>query len=136
MSDESSHSAGTGVRDDGYDDLLDAVEDGSGYYLECANGHGSVPPRRVCPDCGTDDLTETPLPESGEIETYTVTHVATPSFSEDTPYVTAIARFGAVRVTGQIRNIDPDNVEEGLPVELTTARSEAGTERFLGFRPR
>lgn len=127
---------GTGARDEGYDDLLDAVEEGEGYYLECANGHGSVPPRRVCPDCGDDDLTETPLPEAGEIETYTVTHVATPSFSDDTPYVTAIARFGPVRLTGQFRDVDPDDVERGLPVELGTARSESGEERFLAFRPR
>src|SRR6056297_1929720 len=36
----------TDYHDEGYDDWLDAIEDGDGYYLECENGHGSLPPRR------------------------------------------------------------------------------------------
>ena len=126
----------TGARDEGFDDFVDAVAEGEGYYLECDSGHGSVPPRRVCPDCGSSDLTETPLPDAGELRTYTVTHVATPSFSEDTPYVTAIASFGPVRITGQLREADPEELERGMPVELTTARSATTDRRLLAFDPR
>ena len=28
----------------GYADLLDAIADGEGYYIECENGYGSLPP--------------------------------------------------------------------------------------------
>jgi uncharacterized OB-fold protein len=73
------------ARDGQYDDLLDAIADGEGYYVECANGHGWLPPRRVCPECGSRELAETPLPGSGEVATYTTVSVATPQFSADTP---------------------------------------------------
>ncbi|WP_135820042.1 Zn-ribbon domain-containing OB-fold protein [Halostella litorea] len=126
----------TGARDAGYDDFLDAAEAGEAYYLSCPEGHGSLPPRTVCPDCGDPDLAEEPLPAAGEVETFTVAHVATPAFADDAPYVTAIARFGPVRLTGQLRGVDPDEAEAGLPVELAVEASETTGRRLLAFRPR
>lgn len=123
------------VADAGYDEWLDAAAEGRAYYLECSNGHGSLPPRRVCPDCGSADLAETPLARTGEVETYTVTHVPTPAFEEDAPYATAVAAFGSVRVTGQIVGIDLDSVEPGLPVALTVTVSETDGERLVAFEP-
>ena len=131
MSDDESR-----TRDAGFDEWLDAAEAGEAYYLECTNGHGSLPPRRVCPDCGSTDLAETPLPESGEVATFTVTHVPTPSFAEDAPYATAIANFGPVRITGQVVDLDVEAVETGLPVEPIVHVSETTGERLIGFRPR
>ena len=55
------------VRDAGYADLLDAIADGEGYYIECENGHGSLPPRHVCPECASQELTQERLPDSSEI---------------------------------------------------------------------
>lgn len=130
MSDEES------IRDEGYDDLLDALESGEGFYLECPEGHGSLPPRRVCPHCGATDLEEVALPETGKVETHTTVHVASPSFVDDTPYVTAVADFGAVRVTGQIRDADPETVETGLEVTPGVGETETAGERVLVFRPR
>ncbi|WP_336361312.1 Zn-ribbon domain-containing OB-fold protein [Haladaptatus sp. ZSTT2] len=124
------------VRDDGFDDLLDAIEAGAGFYLRCANGHGSLPPRRACPHCGDQALTQEPLPESGEIETYSVITVATPEFEEDTPYVTAIVDFGPVRLTGQVRGIDPDDVSTGLVVGPNIEQTATMGERLITFRPR
>ncbi|MFC6768182.1 Zn-ribbon domain-containing OB-fold protein [Natrinema soli] len=123
------------VVDAGFDAWLDAAEDGDAYFLECANGHGSLPPRRVCPDCGSTDLEEVTLPETGEVQTFTVTHVPTPAFEEDAPYATAIADFGPVRITGQVVGVDPATVETGLEVELEIAVSETTGERVIGFRP-
>ncbi|WP_049926214.1 Zn-ribbon domain-containing OB-fold protein [Halopiger goleimassiliensis] len=123
------------VQDEGFDEWLDAAADGEAYYLECPESHGSLPPRRVCPDCGATDLAETPLPDAGTIETVTVTHVPTPAFEEDAPYATAIARFGGVRLTGQVVGVDPDAVETGLEVELAVTVSETTGERVLGLEP-
>ena len=123
------------VRDAGFDEWLDAAAEGDAYYLECPEGHGSLPPRRVCPDCGSTDLEEALLPESGEIETFTVTHVPTPAFEDDAPYATAIANFGPVRITGQVVGVDVDAVENGLEVELEVTVSETTGERVLGFSP-
>ncbi|ELY43033.1 Zn-ribbon domain-containing OB-fold protein [Natronorubrum tibetense] len=130
MSDDESR-----TRDAGFDEWLDAAEAGEAYYLECTNGHGSLPPRRVCPDCGSTDLAETPLPESGEVATFTVTHVPTPAFEEDAPYATAVVDFGPVRITGQIVGIDLDAIENGLEVEPEITVSETTGERVLSFSP-
>ncbi|RKD95355.1 Zn-ribbon domain-containing OB-fold protein [Halopiger aswanensis] len=133
MSDDSELET-SGVRDAGFDEWLDAAADGEAYYLECADGHGSLPPRRICPECGSTELDERPLPDTGEIETYTVTHVATPSFEDDAPYATAIADFGPVRLTGQVTGVDPEAVERGLEVEIAVTVSETTGERVVSFR--
>ncbi|HET7324210.1 MAG TPA: OB-fold domain-containing protein [Halococcus sp.] len=119
---------------EGFDDFLDAVSAGEAYYLECAEGHGWLPPRRICPECGSRDLTEQPLPESGTIKTHTTVRVPAPSFEEDAPYTTAIADFGPLRVTAQID--DPDEVETGLTVGLDIGESMTTGERVLVFQPR
>ncbi|MFC7194287.1 Zn-ribbon domain-containing OB-fold protein [Halosimplex aquaticum] len=124
------------ARDGQYDDLLGAIEAGEGYYVECANGHGWLPPRRVCPECRSRELTETPLPDSGEVATYTTVSVATPQFSEDTPYTTAIVDYGPVRVTGLLRGVDPDDIEVGMPVGIDVGERETTGDRAIVFRPR
>lgn len=121
------------VRDAGYDDFLDSLADGSGYYLECPEGHGSLPPRRACPQCGERDLAEIDLPETGTILAHTVVHVPTPRFVDDAPYVTAIADFGPVQLTGQIVGADPDAVENGATVVPDVGRTETDGDRLLTF---
>ncbi|UPV74212.1 Zn-ribbon domain-containing OB-fold protein [Halorussus limi] len=134
MSDESGEA--DRVRDEGFDDFLDAIESGEGFYLECPEGHGSLPPRRVCPHCGATDLEHVALPETGEIETYTTVHVAAPEFADDAPYVTAVADFGAVRLTGQLRELDAGELDVGTEVTVGIGESETADERVLAFRPR
>ncbi|MHB9285764.1 Zn-ribbon domain-containing OB-fold protein [Halobacteriales archaeon Cl-PHB] len=124
------------ARDEAYDDLLDAIEDGESYYIECENGHGWLPPRRICPECGSRELAEEPLPDAGEIETFTTITVAAPEFSDDTPYVTALADFGPVRITGMVEDVDPDDVETGMVVGLDVDERETNDKRLLVFRPR
>ncbi|WP_290819232.1 Zn-ribbon domain-containing OB-fold protein [Halovivax sp.] len=125
-----------GVGDAGFDEWLDALERDEAYYLECPAGHGSLPPRRVCPACGEPVLEERPLPDVGEIETFTVTHVPTPSFEEDAPYAAAIADFGPVRITGQVVGADVADVENGMTVQPTVHVSETTGDRLIAFRMR
>lgn len=124
------------VRDAGYDDLLDAIADGEGYYHECSNGHGSLPPRWACPQCGDRDLSEEPLPGSGEIDTFTIITVATPQFTDDAPYVTAVVDFGPVSITGQLRDVDPETVETGDVVGIDVDETETTGDRLIVFEPR
>jgi len=124
------------ARDGAFDDWLDAVESGEPHYLACENGHGWLPPRRVCPDCGSRDLSREPLPDSGEIATHTTVQVATPQFEDDAPYVTAIADFGPVSVTGLVRGVDPDEVEIGTVVGIEIGERTTTGERAVVFRPR
>jgi len=121
--------------DAGYDEWLDALADGEGYYLAAPTGEGSLPPRRVCPHTGATELTEEPLPETGTVEAATTVHVGTPSFADDTPYVTAVVDFGPVRLTGVVRGIDPEGVGPGLEVEPGVEKRETTGDPIVTFRP-
>jgi uncharacterized OB-fold protein len=121
-------------RDEGYDDLLGAIGTGEGFYLSCANGHGYLPPRRVCPDCGSTELEETPLAETGEVLSRTVVHVPPPRFEDDAPYATLVAEFGPVRVTGIV--LDGESAPEvGDAVRPVVRTSETRDDRLLAFEP-
>jgi uncharacterized OB-fold protein len=123
-------------RDAGYDEFLAGLAgDGPAEYLVCPAGHASLPPRGVCPECGDADLAPEPLPETGEVHTYTETHVATPAFADDAPYVTAIADFGPVELTGQVRGIAAGDLAVGTTV-AATAEETADGESLVVFRPR
>ena len=133
---------GTGhgaTRNAGYDEWLDALENGEGYALVCPAGRGSLPPRRICPECGSTTLTREPLPAVGTVETATVVHVPPPRFVDDAPYITAIASFGPVRLTGVLGGIPVDSDDRSAPVGTSV---EAGVEtrstdggRVVTFRP-
>ncbi|MFB6114069.1 MAG: Zn-ribbon domain-containing OB-fold protein [Halodesulfurarchaeum sp.] len=127
MSDES--------RDAGYDDFLDAVEDGEPYYLESPSGNGWLPPRAIDPETGETTFTERPLPEPGELLTYSEAYVAAPDFAEDAPFVVAVAEFGPVRITGQIRGMNADDLEIGQAVSIDVDTAETTGDRLLVFRP-
>lgn len=120
-------------RDEGYDEWMAAIDRGEGYALECSSGHGSLPPRRLCPECGDAELEERPLPEGGTLDTYTTIHVATPEFVGDAPYVVAIADFGFVRLTGQLRG--DEEPEVGMSVGVGVEERETEAEPLLVFRP-
>lgn len=124
------------ARDGAYHDWLAAVADDESYYLECEEGHGYLPPRRICPDCGSRDLSETPLPDAGEIATYTTISVPSPSFSDDAPYVTAVADFGSVRVTGIMPDVDPEDVETGMVVGIDVGERVTTGDELVVFEPR
>jgi len=121
----------------GYDEWLDALADGEGYALVCPDGHGSLPPRRVCSECGSTALGEEPLAETGTIETYSVVHVAGPRFAADTPYMNAIADFGPVRLTGVLRGVEPasDAVAVGDRVSAGVEARATDDEPLVAFRP-
>lgn len=123
------------ARDDGYDDFLDAVEAGEPYYLESPSGEGWLPPRVCDPVTGERELVAKVLPETGELLTQTATFVAGPDFADDAPYVVAIASFGPVNVTGQMRGVDPDAVEIGQKVTLGVEQSETTDDRVVVFYP-
>lgn len=115
-----------------FDDLLNAIDRGDGYYIICSNGHGSLPPLRVCPECGDSNLRKENLPNGGTIITYTEIRVPAPEFMGETPIV-AIADFEGVRLTGRLIG-DLNTAEVGLPVTLGVTTSPAG-ERHLAFKP-
>jgi uncharacterized OB-fold protein len=119
-----------------HDGWIDALESDEGYYLACANGHGWLPPRRVCKTCGSTTLEREPLPESGTVETYTEIHVPAPRFENEDAVAVAIAEFGPVRITGQLRGVEYGDVERGAVVEPGVEQSSSADERVVVLRSR
>lgn len=121
------------IRDGAYDDFLDALDDGDGYFVDTGRGSPSLPPQPNDGSHGSEDATE-PLPSTGEIRTYTVIHAPLPAFAERAPYVVALADFGPVTITGQVRDVEPDAVEVGTTVEATVETTDEN-RRFVRFLP-
>jgi len=123
--------------DTDHDNWLDSLGAGEGYALVCPHGHGSLPPRRVCPECGSTSLSREPLPDTGPIETFSVVHVPSPGFADDAPYLNAIVDFGPVRLTGVVRGVaaESDAVEIGEPVTVTVEERATDGEPLIVFRP-
>ena len=130
-----------------YAEWLDALADGEGFALTCPEGHGSLPPRRVCPECGSTDLSREPLDETGTVETYSVVHVPSPRFADDAPYVTAVVDVGPTRLTGIVRGGGgetgcgdgaadaPPAVDIGDAVTVGVGERATDGERLVVFRP-
>lgn len=116
----------------GYDDALDAIADGDPYALVCPAGHRSMPPARVCPECGETPLERTPLPTRGALLTYNVTHVPTPEFATDAPYVLGIADFDGVWLTGRV-DAAATAVTVGADVELRVGTTATTGRRTIVF---
>lgn len=119
-----------------HDAFCEAIEAGDPFYLACPDGHGSVPPRRVCPECGAQSLADRPLPATGRVQTSTVVHVATPEFVDSVPYVTAIADFGPVSLTGVVTETPPDDVEHGMEVTVGIQRADGRKRPTIVFVPK
>ncbi|WP_434522171.1 Zn-ribbon domain-containing OB-fold protein [Halorubrum sp. AS12] len=140
MSDDGAAADASPPTDREYAEWLDALAGGDGFALVCPDGHGSLPPRRVCPECGSTELSREPLREVGTVETYSVVHVPSPRFADDAPYATAVVDFGPTRLTGIVRDGDRGSdatpeVEIGDRVAVGVGERVTDGERLVVFRP-
>ena len=77
-----------------------------------------LPPRPVCTNCYSKDLSWVELKGSGKLLTYTVIHVAPKQFETLAPYPVGIVKLDeGPQLLGMIRNIEPDKIKIGM--ELT-----------------
>ncbi len=99
-------------------DFAETIADGAPFYLECEDcGQPALPPRSICPECGTRTLLEKPLSETATVSSYTSITSTIPTFSDDVPYTVVLATFDeGVRLTGQLRGAE--EIERGDAVEL------------------
>ncbi|MDY6764973.1 MAG: OB-fold domain-containing protein [Halobacteria archaeon] len=116
-----------------HDGFLDTIEDGKPIYLECQEcGYRGLPPRQVCPDCGSRDLRRKDLSLEAEVVSFTEIHIPTPMFEGEAPFTVVIAEFPeGVRLTGQLRGTD--NVEEGDRVRVGV--EDHDDHRLVTFTP-
>ncbi len=111
---------------------------------EC--GAHTVPQRRICPKCHSENTEIISYGGSGKLVAYTVIFVppakmAEEGYSAKNPYCVGIVELDeGPRVSAQILDVDlehPENIEIGTPLEMTTIiRGEDGNQAaFLAFRP-
>ena len=82
------------------------------------------PPRLVCPACGGREFSDTVLPRTGKVLTFTVVRVPPEGFTEQTPLPIALVELdNGIRVMAQIGDVeDPDTLAVGTPVRLEFRR--------------
>ncbi len=103
----------------------------------CGCGTRHHPPRMQCPRCGSSDMEWVASSGQGKIFTWTVTHQALhPAFADEVPYAVVVTELEeGVRLVSGIRDMQPADLEIGLPVEVVLERVADGV--VLPFvRPR
>lgn len=79
-----------------------------------------LPPRGRCGKCGSLDVEWTQLKGTGELQTYTVIHVAPPEFQPLTPYAVGIVRLDeGPQLFGMIRDAQHEALKRGLRLKLS-----------------
>jgi uncharacterized protein len=104
-----------------------------------ACGALQFPARLVCRACGGGDLAAHRLSGRGRVVSWA--EVAQPPAGFEGPYFVAIVELEeGIRVTAQLTDLDPEEVDIGLPVVMVTRRiQDPGEEGYLvygyKFRP-
>jgi uncharacterized OB-fold protein len=103
------------------------------YRLEAARcaacGEVMVPPRLVCPACGTREAETITLNPEGEVLTYTVIHVAGSAFKHQVPYILAVVALdGGGTVTCELADLVDEAPAIGMRVRLEFRRIQEDGE--------
>ncbi|MCR9096399.1 MAG: Zn-ribbon domain-containing OB-fold protein [bacterium] len=93
-------------------------------------------PRMMCAQCGSAKWAWQQSAGRGHLYSWTVTHQAMlPQFASEVPYVVAVVEFDeGVRMVSQLRGVETDELEIGIPLELYFERFEDGFALPM-FRP-
>ncbi|MDY7031555.1 MAG: Zn-ribbon domain-containing OB-fold protein [Thermodesulfobacteriota bacterium] len=91
-----------------YDKYKEALIDGKFLGLQCKKCNDyTIPPKKVCMKCGSEDVDIVQVAGKGEIKTYTVIRVAPEGF--EAPYIVAMVELvEGPWVMGNIIDMDPD----------------------------
>jgi len=86
----------------------------------CARcGRFHFPSRPVCLQCGGQDLEPYRFKGRGEVYSHVTMYKAPAGFEQDIPYVVALVKLDeGPLVTAQITDVEPGDVQVGLPVEV------------------
>jgi uncharacterized protein len=95
--------------------------------------------RNACASCGGTTFSQVRVPGEGEVQAFTIVSFAAPGVP--VPFVASVVDCDGTSVRGNLVNIepDPDHVQLGMKVRLTTVpvgTDSAGTEAIgFGFEP-
>jgi hypothetical protein len=100
---------------------------------EC--GRVVFPRGAVCPECGSADLEEVKLRETGRVVTWTVVRNPPAGFERYSPFVVALVELDdGVRLLSQVVDVELDEVEAGMRVEAAFRRvKEDGASGIIEY---
>mgnify|MGYP001046030388 CR=1 FL=1 len=85
--------------------------------IHCGTLH--LPPRPVCSNCYSKELSWTQLETKGKLVTYTVIHIAPEQFQKNAPYAYGILELeNRLRIPGMIKNIEHEKLKVGIELEV------------------
>ncbi|WP_096390557.1 Zn-ribbon domain-containing OB-fold protein [Halopenitus persicus] len=124
----------------GIHEFYDNLRDGDFTTTRCdACGAVHFPPRIVCPECLSDDLSYTSLPHEGTLHSFTeVRGTAAIGMTDDTPFVAGVVDLGDVRLSARIDDASYEDLEIGDPVRLKIVDIDGPTDQdrvFYRFVP-
>ena len=110
------------------------------FYRECARQGRLVfqhcqecvtfrhPPRILCAECASDRVSWVPSTGRGTIFSWTVTYQAPhPAFAGQVPYAVVVVELEeGVRIVASLRELAPEHLELGLPVEVVIEEVSEG----------
>ena len=109
---------------------------------ECDNcGVKLFPPRDVCLECEAPAKELFTFTGVGEIYSYTTIYDAPAGFEQYAPYTVALIKLDeGPLLTAQLTDIDPEDVQIGMPVEMITRKLRTDGEEGMivygyKFRP-
>jgi len=81
-------------------------------------GKITFPPRMVCPNCRSRNLTEIALPRRGELISFSIVRKPPEEFKDHLPYAIGIIRLeNGVNVIAQLTDVDLEEIKTGMKVE-------------------
>jgi uncharacterized OB-fold protein len=93
-------------------------------------------PRALCPDCFSNDVEWVEAEGTGEVYTYTVSRQMSGWPEEDLPLILAYVELDeGPRITTNIVDCDPEEVEVGTPVEVQFVDTEDDSVGIPVFTP-
>jgi uncharacterized OB-fold protein len=99
------------------------------------------PPRDVCLECEAPAKELFTFTGVGEIYSYTTIYDAPAGFEQYAPYTVALVKLDeGPLLTAQLTDVDPDDVQIGMPVEMVTRKLRTDGEEGMivygyKFRP-
>jgi uncharacterized OB-fold protein len=118
---------------------LKNIENGHFRAYKCVEcGMVIAPPSGSCYGCGSSNMTWTDVSGKGKLVSFTVIHIASDQFAEETPYYVAIVELAeGTRVSARLLGFDPLKPEEvhlGINLKLDYEKGKSGAT-YLAFRP-
>ena len=84
---------------------------------QCGTMH--LPPKPVCSNCYSKELSWTQIETKGKLVTYTVIHIAPEQFQKNAPYAYGILELeNGLRIPGMIKNIEHEKLKVGTELEV------------------